>query len=146
MLSINFGSIDNEIYDPAGYFLHQYEDEWITDELSVRMIRDVDSSVVVAPRVIESPVLGMITPRELSGGVKTLILMNNDDTGRIFNASACGDNCAKWIVEIARNKDITITLHNIMDFRGLDFEAYIVNDKVNVHNYTEYLDIALKYV
>ncbi len=40
------------------------------------MIKDVDKSTVIAPRIIESPVLGAITPRELSGGVKTLILID----------------------------------------------------------------------
>ena len=146
MLKIHFGSMENEIYNPAAYFLHQYEDEWITDELNKKMILDVDKSRVIAPRLIESPVLGMISPRELSGGVKTLMLMNKDDSGKIFNASACGDNCAKWIVEIAKNKDLTITLHNIMDFSDTDFEAYIMNDNSYAHNYTEYLNKSMDYV
>ncbi len=146
MLHIFFGTKENEIYDPATYFVHQYEDEWIMDELSKKMILDIDKSTVVAPRVIESPVLGMITPRELSGGVKTLMLMFFDETGRVFNASACGDNCAKWIIEIASKKDLTITLHNIMDF-GKDLkEAYIENSGKLVHSYSEYLDEAIQYV
>ena len=37
------------------------------------MIKDVDKSDVIGPQVIDSPVLGGISPRELSGGVKTLI-------------------------------------------------------------------------
>ena len=46
-----------------------------------------------------------------------------DDSGKkIFNASACGDNCAKWILRIAGKKNLTINLHHIMDF-GKDFEA-----------------------
>ena len=39
------------------------------------MIKDVDKSNVIGPRVIDSPVLGGISPRELSGGVKTLLQM-----------------------------------------------------------------------
>ena len=57
------------------------------------MIKDVDKSIVLDSGVIDSPVLGKIPPVSLSGGVKTLILMQNDDEC-IFNASACGDNFA----------------------------------------------------
>ena len=39
-----------------------------------------------------------------------------DESGRIFNASACGDNCVKWIVELGKRKDLTINLHHVMDF------------------------------
>ena len=146
MLHIIFGSTDKEVYDTATYFIHQYEDEWITDDLSREMIKDVDKSSVIDTRVIESPVLGMITPRELSGGVKTLILMHKDDSGRIFNASACGDNCAKWILRMAENKELYITLHNLMDFGQEPFEAYIENSKVLVKNYKEYAHEAFKYI
>ena len=49
-----------------------YEDEWLTNPLSVKMIADVDKSTVIGNHLIESPVLGPISPKELSGGVKTL--------------------------------------------------------------------------
>ena len=100
MLNIYLGKMDEAIYYPPTYFDNRYEDEWITEELSVEMIRDVDRSAVVSSHLIESPVLGPISVKELSGGVKTLMLMAFDDSGKIFNASACGDNCAKWILKI----------------------------------------------
>ena len=127
MLSIYLGDIPDAIYHPPTYFDNQYEDEWITDKLSVEMIKDVDKSDVVGPHLIESPVLGPISPKELSGGVKTLILMAFDDTGSVFNASACGDNCAKWILKIAENKDLTINLRHVMDFGKGQFKAKIIN-------------------
>ncbi len=73
MLSVFYGDMPEAIYDPVVYFKNTYTDEWITDELSREMIRDVDRSIVLGPRVIDSPVLGGISPRELSGGVKTLM-------------------------------------------------------------------------
>ena len=138
MLMIFFGNRENEVYNPPAYFLNQYEEAWITNDLSKEMILDVDRSTVLGSRIIDSPILGPITPRELSGGVKTLILMANDDTGRVFNASACGDNCAKWIQRIALTKDLTITLHHIMHFEG-DFEAEILNDQTKVRSVEEYV-------
>ena len=146
MLHIHFGSMEGEIYDPATYFLNQYDDEWITSDLAKEMVRDVDRSEIISSRVIDSPVLGPITPRELSGGVKTLILMAFDDSGRIFNASACGDNCAKWILEIAKTKDLTVTLNNIMKFNFSPLEIHILNTGETVHSFREYVCTAIEYV
>lgn len=146
MLHIHFGSMDGEIYDPATYFINQYEDEWIISELGRKMIEDVDKSTVIGPRVIDSPFLGGITPRELSGGVKTLLLMAFDDGGKIFNASACGDNCAKWILEIAERKELTVTLHNIMDFGDGEYRIHILNNNRMAHGFSEYLDCTLDYL
>ncbi len=72
MLSVFYGDMPEAIYDPVVYFKNTYTDEWITDELSREMIRDVDRSIVIGPRVIDRPVLGGISPRELSGGESRL--------------------------------------------------------------------------
>ena len=146
MLSIYLGHMEEAIYFPPVYFDNQYEDEWITDELSVQMIKDVDLSEVVGARLIQSPVLGQISTKELSGGVKTLILMAFDDTNKVFNASACGDNCAKWILEIGKSKDLIINLRHIMDFGDGEFEIKILNTGEIVHNMKEFVDIAGEYV
>ena len=145
MLKIIFGDVPNSIYHPPTYFDNMYEDEWITDPLTVEMIKDVDKSDVIGVHLIESPVLGPISTKEISGGVKTLILMAFDNTGKIFNASACGDNCAKWLVELGKRKDLTINLHHLMDFSSIEtFEALIMNTGKVIHNYGEYLGEALK--
>ena len=117
----------------------------VRDFFSKQMIKDVDGSEVIGPHLIESPVLGPISPKELSGGVKTLMLMKFDESGKIFNASACGDNCAPWICRIAREKDLTINLHHIMDFSGInDFKAMILNTGREVTGYKEYVDEAIE--
>lgn len=145
MLKIVFGEVENAVYHPPTYFDNQYEDQWITDPLSVAMIKDVDQSDVVGVHLIQSPVLGPISLKEISGGVKTLILMAFDKSGKIFNASACGDNCVKWIVEIGREKDLTINLHHVMDFSSVsELEAVMLNTGVVVHSYEEYLEEAVK--
>ena len=146
MLNIIFGDIKNSIYHPPTYFDNQYEDDWIIHPLSVEMIKDVDKSEVKSPHLIESPVLGPISPKEISGGVKTLILMAFDDTGNIFNASSCGDNCAKWILEIGKLKDLTINLRHIMEFGDEEFEIRILNTGETIHNMLEFINIAGKYV
>ena len=103
MLSVYLGQIDQAIYHPPTYFDNQYEDEWITNKLSVEMIKDVDHS------------------------------------GKVCNASACGDNCAKWILKIGKEKDLTINLRHIMDFGEDDFEIY------GLHCSEKYHDTRRKY-
>lgn len=55
MLSIYLGDMEEAIYHPPTYFDNTYEDEWITEPLSVEMIQDVDKSKVIGEHIIESP-------------------------------------------------------------------------------------------
>lgn len=141
MLNIYFGDMPQAIYNTAVYFKNTYEDDWITDELSREMIKDIDHSTVIAPRIIDSPVLGAITPRELSGGVKTLILIAHVPD-KIFNASTCGDNCAKWLLKMGEKKDITINLRHLMDFGSGKFDIHILNTDQIVHSMEELIPVA----
>ena len=138
MLSIIYGDTDlpNFIFDPDTFFNHTYEDEWITDELSKKMIEDVDKSTVLDTHLIKSPVFGGMPVEKLSGGVKTLILIAHDEQ-HIFNASACGDNCAKWLIEIGKQKDVTVRLGYLMDFGEGEFEITVQNTGRVVRNLGE---------
>lgn len=109
------------------------------------MILDVDKSIVLDSAVIDSPVMGKIAPTSLSGGVKTLILMKNERS-KIFNASACGDNCTKWILKLAETEDLTINLHHLMDFGEGTFDIRIMNTDQIVHSMKELVPIAGLYV
>ena len=145
MLKIFFGDKEEAIYNTSVYFKNTFLDEWIMDPFSTEMIKDVDNSVVIGPHVIESPVLGPITPKELSGGVKTLILIYKDRE-HLFNASNCGDNCAKWLLKMADDEDITINLRHLMDFGNGQFKIEVLNNCKIVHNMTELVDAAGEYV
>ena len=74
------------------------------------------------------------------------MLLAFDRSGRIFNASACGDNCAKWILKIGKERDLTINLRHLMDFGNDDFEIKILNTGDMVHNMEQFVRIAGKYV
>ena len=126
MLNVFFGNMPEAVYNTAVFFKNDYEDEWITDSLVKEMIRDVDHSEVIDNGVIDSPVLGKIPPLGLSGGVKTLILVLFEPR-KVFNASTCGDNCAKWLLRIAASEDRTVNLRHIMDFGDEPFEIRIRN-------------------
>lgn len=139
MLNVTFGDMfntENYIYDTALYFDNVFQDKWISSDLGKAIIKDIDKSEVVSAHVIESPILGAITPTELSGGVKTLLLMAFDNS-KIFNASTCGNNCAKWILKLGQDKKLVINLRHVMDFGSEDFKIKVTNTDKIVHNMSE---------
>ena len=146
MLSVYLAQMEQAVYHPPTYFDNQYEDEWITDPLSIEMIKDIDHSDVISAHLIESPVLGPISVKEISGGVKTLILMAFDTSGKVFNASVCGDNCARWILKLGQEKALTINLRHIMNFGDESFEIKILKTQKTVHDMKQFVLAAGSYV
>ena len=145
MLNIFYGDMKEAVYNTAAYFKYDYEDSWIIDPFVKEMIQDVDRSTVLDSGVIDSPVLGKIPPTGLSGGVKTLILVKFEKD-KIFNASTCGDNCAKWLLKIAASEDRTINLHHLMEFGEEPFQIRILNTDQVVCSMRELISIAGEFV
>lgn len=145
MLNIYYGDMEEAVYNTAVYFKNTYEDNWITEPIVRDIIKDVDKSEVIDSNLIESPVLGKISPLALSGGTKTLILIINDKE-KIFNASTCGNNCAKWLLKISENEDVTINLRHLLDFGEGSFNIKVLNTDKIVHDMSELLDEAMAYV
>lgn len=146
MLRVWFGDRKNAIYNTSVFFKNRYEDEWITDDFAKKVIKDIDHSEVIDANSINSPVLGNISPLQLSGGVKALILMKHFP-GKVFNASNCGDNCAKWILSLGEEQDFTINLFHVMNFGKDPFSIRILNSKNMVaHDMQEFLNAGVKYL
>ena len=145
MLNVYFGDMPDAIYNTALYFRNVYQDAWITDSMSREIILDVDKSTVVSANLIESPVLGPISPVMLSGGVKTLLLIKHDKK-QVFNASTCGDNCAKWILQLAEKRKLVINLHHVMDFGPGDFKIKVLNSGVIAHSMSELIRESIPYL
>ena len=116
MLKIWYYANIEYMKDAPSYFDNVYEDEWIEDSFVKEMIQDVDHCTVISSHVIDSPILGAITPRELSGGVKVLILMLKDDSF-IYNMSGIigfpttifVDNAGNIVGDPIVGSDITAT-------------------------------------
>ena len=146
MLTVIYGDVSSSIYNTSVYFKNTYEPEWLQSDLARAIIRDIDSSEILSGECISSPVLGQIPPERLSGGTKTLLLILNEPE-KIFNASTCGDNCAKWILEIGRQKDITINLRHVMGFgKDTEFEIKVQNGGEIVHSMKELVPLASRYL
>ena len=145
MLNIYFGNMPDAIYNTNVYFNNTYKDRWIVNPLSKEMIKAVDNSDVIDERTRLSPIFGNMSPKKLSGGVKTLILIAFDKS-RIFNASTCGDNCAEWILKIAESRKVVINLRHLMDFGKGEFKIKILNTGKIVKNMHELVSEAGEFV
>lgn len=141
MLNIIFGKIDDVIFNTSVFFKNSYEESWLLEKETQQMILDIDKSKVLGNGAIESPVLGIIPPTSLSGGVKTLILISHI-SDKIFNASNCGNNCASWLLKIGKEKNVTINLRHLMNFGDGSFELNVVNKNKIVRSMDELLEIA----
>ena len=145
MLHIKFGEMDNVNYGPS-WFKANYHPEWLKDPFVQDMILGVDKSKYVDGLVIDSPVLGPIPPERLSGGIQTLIMIY-ERPDLVFDATSCGENCSKWLLEIGKQKDVMVNLNYLMKFDKCDnIEVYIENENRLINSYEDYIFTAVKYV
>ncbi|MCR5733282.1 MAG: DUF4869 domain-containing protein [Lachnospiraceae bacterium] len=145
MLSIFFGEKEHVMHGPS-WFRFNFKREWFEDPLVQRMLEDIDKSQYVGGDLIQSDALGPIPPERLSGGLQTLIaIYKRPDL--IFNATSCGENCSKWLLEIGKKEDVTVNLRYFMPFDGCEpFEIRILNEDVVVEDMKEYTRIAIRYI
>lgn len=148
MLRIHIGDMDGQIEHISSYFNVVFEREWFDDPMVRAMIKDIDKSDVICGSAIDSPVLGPISPRELSGGVKMLICMlkEPDNADKVYYGTSCGDNCGKWMIEIGKLKDITISITYLLKFRSPEdknlpgMNAICLNDGKPINTMMDFVD------
>lgn len=140
MLHVHFGHYrdDLHVYAGPGTFDDAFENDWFENDLVRDMIKDIDKSDIIMGRIIESPVLGTMSPYELSGGVKRLILMMYHPE-YLYRGSGFGDNCAKWMLQIAQSRDLVVTYEHLMRFPE-PFEIHIMNTNLIVRSRGEFAD------
>lgn len=145
MLNIWFGFgdlFDRRIHDVSGYFDGVYEQNWFSSDLAREIVKGIDNTEYIDGEYFQSPVLGGIPPRDLSSGCKGVLLaLNEDDI--ILSGERFGDNCCEWLLEVAKLKDVTISLNHIMDFKE-PFSIRILNTNRVVTNSKDYVRELLK--
>lgn len=143
MLTVHYGDADGVIYNTSVYFNNVYSAEWLEDPFARKVIKAIDRGVVLGPNAIETKILGIIPPEKLSSGTKTVLLMHFMPE-KIYNASNCGDNCARWILAVGKAKDVTINLYHLMDFGERKFAIRVANTGEIVHSMDRLVLIAAK--
>ena len=94
MLNIYYGDMEESIYNTSAFFDNQYLDSWLEDDFAAKVIKGIDRGTILSPQAVDTKALGVIPVTKIAGGTKTLLLVKNRPD-LVFNASTCGDNCAK---------------------------------------------------
>lgn len=150
MLSLRFNvggnsfSDDRYISDPEVWFDHNSGEQYITGDMERQMILDIDKSEVVSNYNIISPIFGGMPPSDLSGTVKTLILVKNDPD-HIFNGSYMGNLAVPWLLKIGNLCDRTVRFGYLPEFKE-PFKIRIDNNDKIVTTWDDLIWDALKYL
>lgn len=114
MLLINYDVPEGNILKyPGTTFDFTYEKSWFEDPYVQKMIKEVDNTEHIKDDVFISE-LGAHTARELSGGVKTLILMYYGVHRELYFPLAwLGENCYKYLDTIGSNRDVRLDVDTI---------------------------------
>ncbi len=136
MVKVYFELPDEEIISTSKYFNNSYTDDWL-DDWAKKVIRQIDNSTLISSGIVDSPILGPITIREISGGAKALITMNSD-ASVISNANSCGENCAGLLAELSLKKNFSIYLSYPMEFQAYTFDMEIARTGKICHKAEEF--------
>ena len=128
---------DNYRINPTLWFDNQGGEDYITGKLESEIIKDIDGSTVISNGVLENPIFGSITPEDISGTAKTLILIHNKPEF-YYNGAHMGENAAQWLVLMAKTQEIYIRMGYLMPFPE-PFNIHFINTNKYVSTWVDYL-------
>ena len=140
MLHILFGHKQDEISAVDTFFDNQYDLSWFESDLAKAMLKDIcgytghDGHAITVKDIFNPEQTVTISMTGLASGMKALLIMLNTDTNFV-SATRCGDNCIPWIVEIAKHKELYITINYYNDFSGE--KIHVLNDDTEIQGYLE---------
>ena len=122
-----------------------YKDSWFEDEFVLDMIKDVDKSLSVVPGIFKSEYLGNFTAKELSGGIKSLLILLHQEEFKPFvkdegckivlSTALFGSNCISWLLEISKKVDINLQFVHFLEFPlDVKFDGYAPELDVKISN------------
>lgn len=117
---------------PSAEFDLLYEEAWLDDPWSRQVISDIQRiDVTDETRSVRSILAEYsIPPEELATGTKNLLLTKFNPDGRKIRMSMMGENCYKWLMQIADEQDVCGVATKPLFFTAEDIgdrEIYFVN-------------------
>lgn len=151
MLKIYFGDMEKVTVRNVdlAFNLH-FKADWFQHPLVQEIMRDIDDIVEVNGTCLKSWRMSVtISPQQLSGGTKSLILMIMTNTpNKVFYSGRMGENCYKYVHRIAKDTDINLVVCSEIPFEDED-KAYIYDtDKYIIGQrefLIEYIDATIRY-
>lgn len=161
MLKVTFKhpNRDEIIISPDDTFSLCDYNEWLNDSRVELLLKSIDDSKILnvsGRNFIDSSMLGIIVPEEISTGVKCIILaLKDDEEDRFFKSSSMGDNCFQYLFDISRNKDIKLYINSYFrifpkefwkNFDWDTFEAYNIDNGKTCRGRQEFNDMITDYL
>lgn len=133
--------VDDE-FDGTGHDM-----EWFQDLFVQAILKDIDNCIYdsTTEKCIDLAVPeNRFSVDDLSTGSKLLILLYEweYDEIRVYG-SLFGDNCAPWLLKIAKSRDIIIDLKHFLHFPENEFEAFSVYENRKYFDYHDYCNEVL---
>lgn len=136
MLNIIFGREncpdENYILDTRIYFSRNKKPSWFENDFVKRALKEIEGTEVLFEEALKDKFGHGISSEMICTGCKTLCSIYYDTDNKIFYGSAMGDNCVPFLMEIAKERDVTIFLEHYMDIPVSYFEEGLIcmNGKV----------------
>lgn len=128
-----------------GAFDSNLEKGILLDPFVKEMILDIDKSEVIAPNLIESPILGAIPPMTLSGGVKALVVLYSKKWDLVLPTHLFGNNCAKWLLRMSDGMNIYLYTTSYLKLPEELVKGHIISLNDEVFDFTKDEDISIPY-
>lgn len=124
------------IIDPNSFFNLHRGSGWMGREGVKEIVKEIDGLDVISGEALMDRRGVILSPDVLSSGCKSLILLYIKPDCNVY-ATRCGDNCAKFILDLAEKKDVVITLHHPMLFPR-SFEGVFLDNGREIHTLSDY--------
>lgn len=136
---VNDGVVDISEYisKVSAYFDIEFEKEWLTHDFVKKVIKNIDNSQVIEDELLKNEVIGYFSQERLSSGCKALILIY--ELNLKVSGDRMGDNCIPYLLELAEQKEVYISLRHIPEFPQ-EFNAVIENTNKNITSFREFVN------
>lgn len=138
--SVSAESCDLDYYiDDIDYYFDEYfEDSWTDNEWAKKVLKEIDKSEFLYPKLIRTPYFGDVPYQWISGGSKQLILMNAVPNV-IYDGDNLGDNCWPLLLELCKSTDISISLTYYPNFKWVEgCKVKLLNTGELIDNTTDF--------
>lgn len=128
------------VYNPDSHFKDLDLYEIMSTDFSMRVAKECsDIASFESPILMKTNSGRYVSPLDLSSGAKNVLLMKY--TNKIVDMLWCGDNCDKFVEEIAREKDLIVfTTRDYVPYERSESEDFrVLNSGKIYHSSKEYL-------
>lgn len=133
---------ENDAGVPDFYFMEEMDLSCIDTDFGHRVLHSCsDVAKVINYATLELPNGELVSPREISSGAKTCLILMFDTEDVVCDLLFCGENCEPFIAEAANQRDITCKTSRWFFPKKWGFKdgIHILNTDTVVHDIDEYM-------